>query len=57
MQVFISILLVISIGMNIALFMSMINILGYLIERDENRDEALRMIENKINWIKERVGA
>lgn len=57
MQVFISILLVISIGMNIVLFMSMINILSYLIDRDEGRDETLRMIENKINWIKERVGA
>lgn len=56
-MVIIGILLVVILGMNIAVFWSMLSLFGYVVEQLENGAKQLEDVEKKIGWIKERVGA
>lgn len=56
-MIIIGILLVAILGMNIAIFWSMLSLLGYLIEQVEDGGKQLEDVEKKIGWIKERIGA
>lgn len=56
-MIIIGILLAVILGMNIAVFWSMLSLFGYVVEQLENGEKQLEDIEKKIGWIKERVGA